>query len=69
MFLHVMTEGANGKDRERICELIVTRQELLRAIAAVDKSPKWGTEKGSGAFVCRSKPGQVLPADTPPCPC
>jgi hypothetical protein len=39
IFLHVMTEGANGKDR-RICELIVTRQELLRAIAAVEPAPK-----------------------------
>jgi len=37
--LYVMTEGHDEKDRT-ICELIVTREDLLRAIAAVAPAVK-----------------------------
>ncbi|MGH7183616.1 MAG: hypothetical protein ACREJN_16795, partial [Nitrospiraceae bacterium] len=39
MRLHVMTEGRDEKDRI-ICELVVTREDLLRVIAAVAPAPK-----------------------------
>lgn len=39
MRLHVMTEGHDEKDR-MICELVVTREDLLRAIAAVAPAVK-----------------------------
>jgi hypothetical protein len=35
--IRVMTKNSEGKDRT-ICELIVTREDLLRAIAAVEPS-------------------------------
>ncbi len=39
MMVHVMTRGADGKAR-RICELAVTREDLLAVLDLIERTPK-----------------------------
>jgi hypothetical protein len=39
MIVHVMTRGADGKPR-RICELAITREDLLAVLSLIERTPR-----------------------------
>lgn len=37
--IHIMTQGADDKPR-RLCEMVILREDLLSALALVERAPK-----------------------------